>query len=250
MIDSLGSATVPGQFGLWVGLLISLALASILLRDNALARLAQHILVGAGIGYATVLAVRAVLWPQVFAPLQSGGLTSPGYWINIVLLFCLFVAGTAQILTQGHGPRWLTAVGALPVAFIAGAGIAVAALGVVQGTLAPQFLRAAATGLPAGPVLTVVTGLLTLAVTSGAIVHLRVNPARDLRAAPAWMRNLVNAWAAIGRRGLWLAAGVIFARLAAARVSLLAARVEYLAATVQQTGIWMWFTRLWQTLFG
>lgn len=250
MVDSLSQATASAQIGLWVGLIISLMLAGMLLRDNGPARLAQHILVGAAIGYATVLAVRGVLEPQVLRPLRAGFADTPLSWPALVMLLCLLVPGVVQILNRGHPPRWLTLAGTLPVAFIAGTTIAIAALGVVQGTLAPQFLRAAATGLADGPALTMITGVLTLLVTSGAIIHLRVNPARDLRAAPGWIRGLVTAWAAVGRRGLWLAAGVIFARLIASRVSLLAARFEYLAATLQQTGLWAWFVRLWQTLFG
>lgn len=250
MFDSLGQAAFFEQVGMWTGLLMSLLLASMLLRDNALARLAQHILVGAAIGYATVLAVRAVLWPHLIDPLLRAPADSVANWIAALLLFLLLLAGSVQIWTQGRAPRGILTVGALPVALIVGASIAIAALGVVQGTLAPQFLRAAASGLVGGTALEVITGLLTLLVTSGAIIHLRLNPTRDLHAAPGWLRGFVRAWAAIGRRGLWLAAGVIFARLVASRVSLLAARFDYMAVTLQQTGLWAWFSRLWDTLFG
>lgn len=250
MFDALGQASLLAQAGMWTGLLMSLLLASMLLRDNALARLAQHILVGAAIGYATVLAVRAVLWPQLIGPLMRAPADSVANWFAALLLILLLLAGLIQIWTQGRGPRGILIVGALPVALIVGASIAIAALGVVQGTLAPQFLRAAATGLVGGAPVEVATGLLTLLVTSGAIVHLRMNPERDLQAAPGWVRGIVRAWAAIGRRGLWLAAGVIFARLVASRVSLLAARFDYIVVTFQQTGLWAWLSRLWEALFG
>ena len=249
MFDALGQSGAAGQIGLWVGLLTSLALASMLLRDNTLARLAQHILVGAGVGYAVVLAVRSVLWPQLVGPLLRAPDASPWRWLLAGLLAVLLLAGTVQIVTGGHAPSWLLLAGAVPVAMVVGASIAVAMLGAVEGTLAPQFLRAAASGLVTGAPLTVVTGVLTLLITSGAIIHLRVNPDRDLHGAPGWLRGFVGAWAAIGLRGLWLAAGVIFARLVASRISLLAARFEYLAAALQQTGVWAWVNRLWEALF-
>jgi hypothetical protein len=250
VFDAWGQAVAMEQIGLWVGLVTSLLLASMLLRDNAGARLAQHILVGAGVGYAVVLAVRGVLWPQLLGPLLREPNDSLWRWMVAVLLVLLLSAGTVQIVTAGRGPRWLLWAGAVPVAIVVGAGVAIAALGVVEGTLAPQFLRAAASGFVTGSPLAVVTGVLTLLITSGAIIHLRVNPTRDLGHAPGWVSGFVSAWAAVGRRGLWLAAGVIFARLVASRISLLAARFEYLAAALQQTGLWAWFSRMWETLFG
>ena len=100
MFDALGQSGAAGQIGLWVGLLTSLALASMLLRDNALARLAQHILVGAGVGYAVVLAVRSVLWPQLVGPLLRAPDASPWRWLLAGLLAVLLLAGTVQIAAR------------------------------------------------------------------------------------------------------------------------------------------------------
>ena len=53
------SGGLPGSLhdaGLLLGLLISLAIGSCLIRDNVLARFAQYILVGAGLGYMAVVA--------------------------------------------------------------------------------------------------------------------------------------------------------------------------------------------------
>ena len=46
---------------------------------------------------------------------------------------------------------------------------------------------------------------------------------------------------AIGKRGLWLMAGVLFARLMASRFSLLIARMSALAAQLDDIGLWEWF---------
>ena len=62
-----------------LGFLISLAIGSYLIRDNFLARLAQYVLVGAGLGYLAVLVWRNVLWPRLFAPLVADPLS----WLSL-----------------------------------------------------------------------------------------------------------------------------------------------------------------------
>lgn len=135
-------------------------------------------------------------------------------------------------------------LGAIPVALVIGLGIAVITLGSIQGTLAPQSLRAAATGLDgSGGPAQFLLGALMLLITTGALLQLRIKPSRDLADQPAWVRSLLTGWMAIGKRGLWLAAGVIFARLMASRFSLLIARVEFLAGRLETTGLWQWLDR-------
>ena len=56
---------------LWLGFLVSLAIFSLLIRENFLARFTLHVLVGSALGYAAVLAWQAVLRPMLIAPLMS-----------------------------------------------------------------------------------------------------------------------------------------------------------------------------------
>ena len=72
---------LPGALqdaGLVLGLVISLTIASYLIKDNLLARLGQYVLVGSGLGYMAVLAWRNVLWPRLFAPL----IADPMSWLS------------------------------------------------------------------------------------------------------------------------------------------------------------------------
>ncbi len=242
------------DLGVILGFVLSLFLFSYLLKENVLARLAQYILVGASLGYAGVLIVKNVLAPRLLAPLlaprlalqiQESLATPPllSWWIPLILGLLLWLGGIEAMrrppAAQGASLRkLLRLLGVLPVALLLGTGLGVGIAGAIQGTLAPQFLRAAALGLPgeevAGPVL---TGLLTLIVTGGALLHLRAGESRLLQRGPG---RLLAGWAWIGQRALWLAAGLIFARLLAARLSLLIAQLNYFATQLQETGLWQW----------
>ncbi len=61
---------------------------------------------------------------------------------------------------------------------------------------------------------------------------------------------LIQVWAAAGKRALWFAAGVLFARLAASRLSLLIARIEYFVEILERTAIWRQLIRLIEPFFG
>ena len=61
------------------------------------------------------------------------------------------------------------------------------------------------------------------------------------------LQTLLRVWEGIGRRALWLAAGVIFARLVAARFSLALSRLDYFLFEVPRSDLWQ---LLWATLLG
>ena len=54
--------------------------------------------------------------------------------------------------------------------------------------------------------------------------------------------GLILFWAGLGKRGLWFAAGVLFARLAASRLSLLIVWLESMIQFLQQSWIWQQVT--------
>ncbi len=251
---TVGLSPLWNDLGVVLGFALSLFLFSYLVKENLLARLAQYVLVGASLGYAGVLIVKNVLAPRLLAPLFAPPLalqlqetlaTPPllTWWIPLGLGLLLWLGGI-EAMRRPPGPQGSTGrkilrlAGVLPVALLLGTGLGVGIAGAIQGTLAPQFLRAAALGLPgeevAGPLL---TGLLTLVVTGGALLHLRAGGSRLLQRGPG---RLLAGWAWIGQRALWLAAGLIFARLLAARLSLLVAQLNYFATQLQETGLWQW----------
>jgi hypothetical protein len=239
--------------GVWVGLVVALLVFSAIVGDHWLARLGQAILVGAGLGYAAV-----VTWHAVIAlPVVQGLLANPRAdlwnWIPVVLAVLLVIAAAERILMQGEGGppaggfrrvvRWM---GVVPAAILLAAGIAVVAVGVVQGTLLPQFLAAARTGISWDATLAVFfTGLLTLVITASALVFWGLDPRRHLDGQPGWVQRLMRAWVWVGQRAVWVAAGVIFARLLASRTSLLIAEVEFIRTAFISTALWQAIQSWW-----
>lgn len=239
--------------GLWLGLLITLALFSLLLGDNALARLAQHLLVGAGLGYAALLAIQSVIGPRLLAPLAQGQWLAAGPPLLLGLL--LLAAGIERIAAQGRtapsaaARRSLQTAGVVPLAMLLGVGIAAGLIGVAQGTLIAQTLAAVrltfAAGRSGGAFW---AGLLTLLLTTGTLLALTLDRTRLAGALPGPLTSLLRGWAWLGERALWIAAGVVLARIFASRYTLLVDRLYYLTATLQATGLWQWFAAIWQNL--
>jgi len=249
------SEDLIANVGVWIGFFFSLMIFSAILGDNALARLGQYILVGAALGYAGVLAWQQVLRPQLFAPLMASVTTSPAdgwrdalwLWILLALAVLLMIAGLERIFRApaGHArlAGWrglLHVLGAIPLSIMLGVAVAAGVVGSVQGTLFPQFMRAAQTGLPlrSSPI-TLLMGALTLLITGGVLIYLRAErPMIDQQ--PAMLRQLLDLWSAIGKHALWLAAGLLFARLLVARLTLFIARMDYFMLHIEQTGLWRW----------
>lgn len=246
------------NLSLWVAFLFSLFLLSALAGEHALARLAQHMLVGASLGYVAVLTIRHVLQPRLFTPLWQGGFAQPALWPPLALGVLLFVAGLERLFAQSSKPftvaplwrRILHGLGMAPVALMLGMGSAVAFVGVLQGTLFPQFWRAATTGINwSAPLGVFLTGGLTLLLTTATLLHLALRTEQAMLQQPTFVGRILRAWVWLGQRALWLAAGVIFARLVAARLSLLIGRLEFILVSLNETHLWRWAEALWKGLF-
>ncbi|MFN8488547.1 MAG: hypothetical protein U0350_13185 [Caldilineaceae bacterium] len=254
LLNNLSAANLS----LWVAFLFSLLIVSALAGDHGLARLAQHILVGASLGYVAVLTIRHVLQPRLFTPLWQGGFAQPALWAPLALGVILCVAGLERLLDQRSKPftvaplwrRILHGLGMAPVALMLGLGSAVAFVGVLQGTLLPQFWRAATTGIIwSAPPDVFLTGGLTLLLTTATLLHLSWHAEQTLLKQQTFVGRILRAWVWLGQRALWLAAGVIFARLVAARLSLLIGRLEFILVSVNETHLWRWAEALWKGLF-
>lgn len=245
------------QAGVWVGFTFSLLIFSALLGDHALARFAQHVLVGASFGYAVVIAYHHVLQPRLVAPIAAGDAGVLTVWVPLSLGILLLLAGLDRTALQQRQsaqavPAWRRAfhgVGRLPVALLLGIGIGVALIGALQGTLIPQYLRAGEIGFAtSGPSADLLAGVLTLVLTTGALLSIFVDPARYLANSPAAVNTVMAGWLWVGKRALWFAAGLAFARLLAARLSVLIAQFETLAATLHRTAVGEWLTQWWNSL--
>ncbi len=79
----------------------------------------------------------------------------------------------------------------------------------------------------------------------GALLHLHSGQATgDRQRFPAPLRPVLSGWAWLGQRALWLAAGVIFARVFASRITLLIARLDTLFFSQQASDLWRWLLAL------
>ena len=282
------SGGLPGAMqdaGLLVGFFLSLAIGSYLLRDNLLARLGQYVLVGAGLGYLGVLALRNVLWPRIFAPILAdpmswSSLRDPELWRTWtpLALGLLMWAGGVDLLRAApgrrSGRRLLRLAAVFPAAILAGVLLGATVSGALQGTLWPQVAAALDTWEPEPAPASAVSDLtawllrsLGLLITGGVLVHLQARPLSasegpagasrpagsepeaEARARPfgSLFLGMLAIWEGLGRRALWLAAGIIFAKLAAARISLAQARLEYLLLEIPRSDLWL---RLWAGLQG
>ena len=237
------------SLGFWVGLVMTLLIFSAIMGDHAAARLGQHVLVGAGLGYVGVLAIQHVLRPRLITPLLADPQGDPWRWLPLALGVLLIVAGLDRSFRQfrpdGNAPslwrRTLHAAGRLPVALLLAVGLAAGLFGLLQGTFAPQFLAAARTAFAPGvPVTGFLAGVLTLLITTAALLYLYGDPARYLADQPVAVRRVLAGWIWLGQRAVWLTAGLIFARLLASRLSLLIARVDYFVTALYATPLWAW----------
>lgn len=255
MVESGG--TLPPLLldaGLWVGLGMTLLIFSLLAGDNALARLAQHILVGASMGYAALMAIQYVISLRLLAPLARGEWAT--YATPLALSLLLLVAGMDRILQQGQ-PRaagasqraWLQVAGVFPLALLVGVGISAGLVGIVQGTLFPQMLQVLFGTWDEAVVGDALwLGALTLLLTTSTFLHLTLDKRTQIASLPRPVRDLLYLWVWFGERALWIATGIILARLFASRLTLLVDRLEYITVTLQATGLWQWFESIWQNL--
>ncbi len=118
-----------------VSFILTLLVFSYLFGDNPAFRFATAILVGVSAGFFAVLIIYQVLIPRLIIPLMQGSLLS---------LIPLFLSG---LLLTKLSPR-LSRLGNLSMAYLVGAGAAIAIGGAVLGTLFTQ-VKGAINGLPA-----------------------------------------------------------------------------------------------------
>lgn len=248
---------LPGFFydlGLWVGLVLTLALFSIVFADNAFARLAKHVLVGAGMGYAALMAFQYVIRLRLLEPLAHG------QWLThvapLALSILLALAGLERILWQGRqagpsgaGRKFVQMVGVVPLAILIGVGLGAGLIGVFQGTLVAQsaWLVGSAFAQRQGQS-AIWIGVLTLLLTTATLLSLTVDRGPLAQGVPRPLRPVMSAWVWIGERALWLAVGVILGRIFAARFTLLVDRALFVGTTLRATGLWQWVEYLWSSL--
>lgn len=257
------AALLPPFFttlGVWLGLGITLALFSLLLGDNIVARWAQHLLVGASMGYVVVATTQHLIRPRLIDPLLQGEWATAATPAALGLL--LLLAAGERILRQSRAPQagsgdeglWasiLSLLGVIPLALLLGTGLAVGLAGIAQGTLWPQtgevLLNTWAGGRTGAAFW---WGALGLLLTSATLLHLSLDRSRHVESLPRPFSDLMRAWVWIGGRALWFAAGILLARVFVSRFTIFYDRIDAISVALQQTGIGPALAALWTTLFG
>ncbi len=113
-----------------IAFIITLMLLSYLIGDNPLFRAANYLFVGVSAGYVAAVAWHQVVMPRLVVPLMHGSTAER------MLLFLPLLMG---ILLLGKLSPKLSNLGRPVMAFLVGSGAAVAAGGIILGTLLPQI---------------------------------------------------------------------------------------------------------------
>lgn len=219
------------QIGTALGFVLTLMIYSYLLGDNPLYRLAVHLLVGVGMGYAFVVVIYSVFIPQFILPFQR---IMEGAALDLGEQAQPLVAVLAVFLLLKLSPR-TAPFGNLAMGFVIGVGAAVAVSGAVLGTLLPQI---AATALPLFPegealifpdkdVLTNVLAVIILiagTITSLLYFHFSTLPAGEGRTErPIGVRMSAQ----IGQVFLMITFGSLFAGALIASLSVFTDRMQF-----------------------
>ena len=257
-MSSLNSGLLSQDLSLWVGFIFSLLIFSTLFGDHRLAKLAQYLLVGVSLGYVGALVVQHVLRPRLFVPLLTAPLATPALWLSLLCGLLFFMAGLERILhastpmdTPATWRRWLRTLGSIPAALLVGTSLSVVLIGIWQGTLWPQLWATARSGLNwHGAVGAALVSVLVIVLTTASLLHWTL-PINELTVGQtAWVRYLLRGWSGLGKRVLWLATGVVFARLFAGYLSLLIARIQFFLFSLDNTMLWLWAERIWRGISG
>lgn len=230
-MDTLLAPFLTEQIGMLVAFVLTLLVFSYLLGDNPLFRLAQALLVGVGVGYGIVVVFHYVLIPRLALLTTNRLLVVPPLLLGLLLWAKL-------------QPSW-SRVGNISVAFILGAGAALAIGGALLGTLAPQVRATLLSLNPADyPSATDSNpGLDAGIIVAGTICVLLSfyfrAPAPGQRVGPGSV--LLHFAGRVGRYFIMVTFGALFANMVMSLVSLLLGRIEFLMDTMSKLLTWLGF---------
>jgi len=203
-----------------VSFLFTLMVLSYLVGDNPFFRLAIYIFVGVSAGYAAAVAWHQVLWPRLFMPLIYGSTLERALALVPLLL--------GMLLLMKLSPR-TARLGNPAMAFMVGAGAAVAVGGAVLGTLFPQAQASINLfDLKSGGIVSerIFEGSVVLVGTLTTLVYFNFS-AKVTPSGPQSSR-LVEVLSRIGQVFIAITFGVLFAGVYAAAMTALIERLSFL----------------------
>lgn len=223
---SIAGLALPDVIGAVVGFILTLAVFTYVIGDNVLFRLSIHLFIGAAAGYAAVIAITSVIWPQLVLPLLTGTPTERLFALVPLVLSISLILKVAPSVARLGNPA---------MAYLVGVGVAAAIGGAVMGTIFPQV--AASTNLfdlsalqeDSGWVWAVLKGSIVLVGTITTLVyfHYGARPKLNQTAQrPVWIEWL--AW--VGQIFIAITLGSIFAGVYSAALSALVERLHFISS--------------------
>jgi hypothetical protein len=257
-VDSTSLALLNQEWALWIAFVFSVMLLSVLAGSHPLAKVAQYLLVGVSLGYVGVLLLQHVLRPRLIVPLWQAPTDEWSLWLALLLGILAWVGAAERLwLSQWsprgarQGRRYLRIAAVIPAALMIGVSVSAIVLGLLQGTLWPQFWYTARSSFIWTATLDdSLVSVLVLLLTTASLLHWTGAAAQLANQQPRWVKQLLGLWGGLGKRTLWFAAGVIFARLLAAHLSLLIGRLQFFLLAFQRSFLWQWAESIWQWLQG
>jgi hypothetical protein len=226
--------------GFLVAAILTLVVFSYLLRDNVLYRAAEHLFVGAVVGYVVVVAFHQVFMAKLLMPMVDALSTGkPDGLARAGLLLIPLILGLLLLFKSSRRAGPLSWLGSLSIAFLLGVGAALAIGGGLLGTLFPQIDATADINRYVeryGPALGLFSGLVALAGTVGVLLHFYFSSSREGRLA-GFRNGVVRTWGGLGWWFILIAFGAILATTFMSRLSLLAGRIQFLIDGVRN-GPW------------
>ncbi|HLA99373.1 MAG TPA: hypothetical protein VJL34_13040 [Anaerolineales bacterium] len=218
---SLADLSLVDMIGALVSFGLTLMVFSYVFGDNVLFRIAIHLFIGVSAGYAAIVTVYNVIWPQLLIPLVFGSQSERLYvLIPLVLAGLLFFKVT---------PRF-SALGNPSAAYLVGAGMAAAVGGAVIGTIFPQVAASAnlfdfQAAQQAGGLGFFVKGVAILLGTLTTLIyfHYGVQPSPGGAVAKGWLGPL--SW--IGQMFIAITLGAVFAGVYSAALMAFIERVYF-----------------------
>lgn len=126
---TMAEVNITNLAGTVLGFILSIAVFSYLLGDNALFRVTSSILIGVAAGIACVMVLYNVLIPQLVLPLLSHSKTD-----MVLMVVPLILCAMLLLKISPSSSRF----GNAPVAYLVGVGVAAAIGGAINGTIFPQ----------------------------------------------------------------------------------------------------------------
>jgi len=204
-----------------ISFILTVAVFSYLLGDNAVFRFVSAIFIGATAGYFAVIIIFQVILPRLVAPIMAG---------SLITLVPLLLSG---LLILKLSPK-LARFGDISMAYLVGVGAAVAIGGALMGTLIGQVkgaLNAFDTSADSSisPLFIILEAAFMLLGTTATLVYFNFSAKKSTGKRGA----LTSFFAWIGQFFIAITLGAVFAGVLTTALTALLERSDYIVATIR-----------------